>query len=89
MSEDLNSIKQRALNGFAEFINPMKVRTMKAAGIDIIEERRDGACTWHITGKRFIDCQSGSGIMNIGRHNREVVDVLKKALDTYDIGVLL
>lgn len=89
MSDDLNTLKQRALADFAEFVNPMKVRTLKAACIDLIEERRDGACTWDLTGRRFIDCQTGSGIMNVGRHNREIVAALKKALDTYDIGVFL
>ena len=74
---------------FQKYISPMKVRTMKAAGLDIIEDRRDGACVWDITGKKYIDCQTGSGIMNVGRHNREIVEALKKALDTYDIGVFL
>jgi len=83
------AIKQQALKDFAEFINPMKVRTMKSAGIDIIEEKRSGACLWDITGKRFIDCQTGSGIMNVGRHNPEIVAALKQALDTYDIGIFL
>jgi putrescine aminotransferase len=82
-------IKQQALKDFAEFINPMKVRTMKSAGIDIIEEKRSGACSWDITGKRYIDCQTGSGIMNVGRGNQEIAEALKKALDTYDIGVFL
>jgi len=82
-------IKQQALKDFAEFINPMKVRTMKSAGIDIIEEKRSGACSWDITGKRYIDCQPGSGIMNVGRGNQEIAEALKKALDTYDIGVFL
>ena len=82
-------LKEQALADFAEFINPMKVRTLKSAGIDLIEEKRGGASTWDITGKRFIDCQTGSGIMNVGRHNPEIVEVLKKALDTYDIGVFL
>lgn len=83
------TIKEQALKDFAEFINPMKVRTMRSAGIDIIEEKRSGACLWDITGKRFIDCQTGSGIMNVGRHNPEIVAVLKQALDTYDIGIFL
>jgi len=39
----------------------MKVRTMKAAKLDIIEQRREGACVWDITGKKYIDCQTGSG----------------------------
>ena len=82
-------VKQQALKDFAEFINPMKVRTLKSAGIDIIEEKRGGASSWDITGKRYIDCQTGSGIMNAGRRNPEIVAALKKALDSYDIGVFL
>jgi len=62
---------------------------MKAAGLDIIEDRRDGAAVYDITGRKYIDCQTGSGIMNVGRHNREIVDALKRALDSYDIGVFL
>ncbi len=89
MEEDSQRVKQQALSDFSKYISPMKVRTMKAAGLDIIEDRRDGASVWDITGKKYIDCQTGSGIMNVGRHNREIVDALKKALDTYDIGVFL
>ena len=44
---------------------------------------------WDLTGKRYIDCQTGSGIMNVGRRNREIVEALKEALDHYDIGVFL
>ncbi|HVN71319.1 MAG TPA: aspartate aminotransferase family protein [Desulfomonilia bacterium] len=86
---DSMEIKKKVLADFSEFINPMKVRTLKSAGIDFIEEKRSGACSWDITGKRFIDCQTGSGIMNVGRHNPEIVAALKEALDTYDIGVFL
>lgn len=89
MPADSEKLKTQALADFSEFINPMKTRTMKSAGLDIIEDRRDGASVWDITGRKYIDCQTGSGIMNVGRHNREIVRVLKDALDTYDIGVFL
>ncbi len=89
MGNDIQKIKEQALADFSKYINPAKVRTMKTAGLDIIEDKRDGASVWDITGRKYIDCQTGSGIMNVGRHNREIVDVLKKALDTYDIGVFL
>ncbi|HSV95610.1 MAG TPA: hypothetical protein VLM75_01620 [Spirochaetota bacterium] len=65
----------------------MKVRTLKSAGIDIIGKKRAGACTRDITGKRYIDCQTGSGIMNVGRRNPEIAAALKQALDAYDMGV--
>ena len=89
MEHDLKKVKENALADFSRYISPMKVRTMKAAGLDIIEDKREGACVWDITGKKYIDCQTGSGIMNVGRRNNEIVAALKKALDTYDIGVFL
>jgi putrescine aminotransferase len=86
---DYAKLKKQALADFAEYVGPMKARTMKSAGLDIIEAKREGASVWDLTGKKYIDCQTGSGIMNLGRHNREVAQVLKEALDTYDIGVFL
>lgn len=88
-SQDLEKLKEQAFADFATYINPMKVRTLNQAGIHIMEGKREGACVYDITGKKYIDCQTGSGIMNVGRHNPEIVSVLKKALDTLDIGVFL
>jgi len=86
---DYGKMKKQALADFAEYVGPMKARTMKNAGLDIIEGRREGASVWDLTGKKYIDCQTGSGIMNVGRHNREIAQALKDALDTLDIGVFL
>jgi putrescine aminotransferase len=89
MENDPVKIKTEALSDFSKFIGPMKVRIMKAAGLDIIEDKREGVNVWDITGKKYIDCQTGSGIMNVGRRNPDIIEALKKALDTYDIGVFL
>jgi acetylornithine/succinyldiaminopimelate/putrescine aminotransferase len=89
MGTDLAEMKKEALKDFSDFINPMKVRTMRTVGLDIIEDRRSGASVWDITGQKFIDCQTGSGIMNVGRRNPEIVEALKGALDNYDMGVFL
>jgi len=89
MENNPAKIKTEALSDFSKFISPMKVRVMKAAGLDIIEDKREGVNVWDITGKKYIDCQTGSGIMNAGRRNPDIIEALKKALDTYDIGVFL
>ncbi|MCG6534522.1 MAG: aminotransferase class III-fold pyridoxal phosphate-dependent enzyme, partial [Syntrophales bacterium LBB04] len=89
MAIDREKIKKQALADFTEYISPMKARPMKSAGLDIIEDKREGVSVWDLTGKKYIDCQTGSGIMNVGRHNPEIVQALKDALDTYDIGVFL
>lgn len=88
-AKDMEEVKKQAFADFAKYINPMKVRTLKQAGIHIMEGKREGAAVWDITGQKYIDCQTGSGIMNVGRHNPEIVDTLKNALDSLDIGVFL
>ena len=79
-------MKKEVLDNFAGYVNPQKTRMLKSAGLDILEERREGACVWDITGKKFIDCISSAGSFNVGRHNPEIVRTLKEALDMYDLG---
>ncbi|MHB0884745.1 MAG: aspartate aminotransferase family protein [Bacillota bacterium] len=83
------AVKAQALKDYAEYVNPMKVRTLKSAGLDIIEGRRDGAKVWDLSGRMYIDCITGAGSFNSGRRNPEIVEVLKRALDEMDIGVFL
>jgi acetylornithine/succinyldiaminopimelate/putrescine aminotransferase len=89
MNEDLSAIKAQALADYAEYSNPMKLRILKHAGLEIIEGRREGALMWDITGKQYVDCITSAGSMNVGRRNPEVIAALKEALDQYDLGVFL
>ncbi len=89
MSETPEEIKARALAEYAEYCNPMKVRTLKHAGLEVVEGRREGACMWDLSGKQYIDCITSAGSMNVGRRNPEVIAALKEALDEYDIGVFI
>lgn len=65
---------------FAELINPMKVRTLKSAGLDVIEDQRDGVHVTDLRGRRFIDCFTGAGSFNVGRRNPVIVAALEKAI---------
>ena len=89
MSEDLEAIKAQALADYGAYCNPMKLRTLRHAGLEIIEGRREGARMWDLTGAEYIDCITSAGSMNVGRRNPEVIAALKEALDQYDIGVFL
>ncbi len=90
MSKDeLEALKQQTLSDFAKYVNPQKTRVLKNAGLSIIEGKREGASVWDITGEKYIDCITSAGSFNVGRRNPEVVDVLRKALDEYDLGVFL
>ena len=81
--------KTQILKDFSKHINPSRVRVLKAAGLDLVEDRREGPYVWDISGKKFIDCITGAGSFNVGRRNPQVIEALKKALDQYDLGGFL
>lgn len=81
--------KSRALDDFAIYLNPQKVRVMKAAGLDIIEARREGAWVWDLDGRKFLDCFTSAGSFNVGRHNPRIVAAAHRAVDELDNGNFL
>jgi putrescine aminotransferase len=84
--KDVEKIRKETEENYREYVNPFAMRMLKNSSLDIIEGRREGASVWDISGEKYIDCVTGAGIFNVGRHNPEVVESLKKALDTYDMG---
>ncbi|MBN1572884.1 MAG: aspartate aminotransferase family protein [Deltaproteobacteria bacterium] len=84
--KDVEKIRKETEENYREYVNPFAMRMLKNASLDIIEGKREGASVWDISGEKYIDCVTGAGIFNVGRHNPEVVEALKKALDTYDMG---
>jgi len=84
--KDPEKIRQQTEHYYREHVNPFALRMFKNASLDIIEGKREGACVWDVSGQKYIDCVTGAGIFNVGRHNKDVVEALKKALDHYDMG---
>jgi putrescine aminotransferase len=84
-----DATKQHALDQFATFINPQKVRVMKAAGLDIIEAKRSGPWVWDVEGAKFLDCFTSAGSFNVGRRNPRVVAAAHAAIDQLDNGNFL
>lgn len=87
--DEIEEVKAKALSDFSKYVNPQKARVLKAAGLDIIEGKREGAYIWDITGKKYIDCITSAGSFNVGRRNPDIINALKTALDEYDLGVFL
>jgi len=84
--KDPEKIRKETETNYREYVNPFALRMFKNASLDIIEGKREGASVWDISGEKYIDCVTGAGIFNIGRHNEEVARAFKRALDTYDMG---
>ncbi|MGO9195594.1 MAG: aspartate aminotransferase family protein [Acidimicrobiales bacterium] len=81
--------KQAALEQFATYLNPQKVRVLRAAGLDVIEAERSGPFVWDLDGRRFLDCFTSAGSFNVGRRNPRVVAAAHAAIDRLDHGNFL
>ena len=89
MTENLANLKKSIINDFNIYMNSMKTRTLKHAGLDIITDKREGVYIWDITGKRFLDCITGAGSFNLGHRNPVIMKALANALETTDVGIFL
>jgi putrescine aminotransferase len=72
---------------FGRYINEGQVKYLKAGHLDVQETKREGITfTDPYSGQQLIDCFSSAGSFNTGRKNKELLAVLEKALDEYDMG---
>ncbi len=91
MVKDLNYIAQssraEATDQFARHVSSGKVDFFRAAGIDFVMGRREGAFLWDVTGEpRLIDCHCNGGVYNLGHRHPEVVRALTASLQELDVG---
>jgi acetylornithine/succinyldiaminopimelate/putrescine aminotransferase len=70
----------------AEVMAPGRLERLHAAGLDIMEGRREGPYIYDQHGTRYIDAISGAGTFNLGRRRPELVAELKLAVRETDQG---
>jgi acetylornithine/succinyldiaminopimelate/putrescine aminotransferase len=79
--------KEQAIANFEKYISPQKVAAYRALGFDFVPGRREGVRIWDIDGSRsLINLRSSGGVFNLGHRAPHLIDVLRRALDDYDIG---
>lgn len=75
------------LDRYAAFVSPAKVETFRAAGIHFAIGRREGPYIWNADGeRRLINCHCNGGVFNLGHRHPAVLETLRAALETLDIG---
>jgi len=78
--------KDEFLDKSKAFWNPGKTQSWQDFGIDLVIGRREGYFLYDIDGRRLIDVHLNGGTYNLGHRNPELVAVLKRAADHYDMG---
>jgi len=80
----------RAKDQFIEksktYWNPGKTQSWQDFGVDLVIDRREGYFLYDLDGRRLIDLHLNGGTYNLGHRNRELVDVLRRAMDHFDLG---
>ena len=79
--------KEETMDRFARHVSSGKVGFFKAAGIEFVPGRREGAYLYDLAGeKRVIDCHCNGGVFNLGHRNPDVIAALVGGLQSLDIG---
>ncbi|MCK6555967.1 aminotransferase class III-fold pyridoxal phosphate-dependent enzyme [Candidatus Binatia bacterium] len=82
MTED----KRRIFDLAERHVCPGRTRTFQGLGIDLVIGRREGYRIWDLDGRELLDFHLNGGVFNLGHRNPEVVESLRAAMDTLDIG---
>jgi acetylornithine/succinyldiaminopimelate/putrescine aminotransferase len=70
----------------ARHLSPSKAKAYQAAGISMVQGRREGVRVWDLEGRDYINCRSSGGVFNFGHNPRFAMDALAAAVQEHDIG---
>lgn len=68
------------------FWNPGKTQAWQDMGVDLVIDRREGYLLWDIDGRRLIDLHLNGGTYNIGHRHPELIEVLNRGTQRFDMG---
>lgn len=82
-----SSNKNRAIAAFRDHVSSGKAAFFQKYGMDFVMGRREGPYLWDLDGaKRLFNLHCNGGVFNLGHRNSELIELLKKGLDEFDIG---
>lgn len=82
----MSSEKQDFLRRSEEFWNPGKTRAWQDMGVDLVIDRREAYYLYDMDGNRYIDVHLNGGTYNLGHRNPELVEVLSRGMERFDMG---
>ena len=78
--------KQEFLEKSKTFWNPGKTQAWQDMGVDLVIDRREGYFLYDMDGRRLIDVHLNGGTYNIGHRHPELVEVLHRGTQRFDMG---
>jgi putrescine aminotransferase len=83
---DCSPYKARVLRSAYEHLIPGRVAGFHELGIDLVMGEREGYRFKDIDGQEYMDFHLNGGVFTLGHRNPELVAILRKSLETLDIG---
>jgi len=82
-----SSEKRKYIELFSKNVSKGKVDFYKKNNINFVMGKREGPWLYDIDGKKKVyNLHSNGGVFNLGHRNKQIIDTLKEALDSVDIG---
>jgi acetylornithine/succinyldiaminopimelate/putrescine aminotransferase len=78
--------KDQFLEDSKAFWNPGKTQFWQDVGVDLVIEDREGYFLFDMDGRRLIDVHLNGGTYNIGHRHPELIEVINKATQRFDMG---
>jgi acetylornithine/succinyldiaminopimelate/putrescine aminotransferase len=79
--------RQEIFESYGRHVSAGKVKFFQEAGIDFVFGKREGPYVWDIDGvHRLINCHSNGGVFNLGHRHPEIIQAMREALNSLDIG---
>ena len=86
MIEAQSPEKKEFIRKSIEFWNPGKTQFWQDVGVDLVIDRRQDYFLYDMDGRRLIDVHLNGGTYNIGHRHPELVEVLNRGTQRFDMG---
>ncbi len=86
MIEAQSAEKKEFIRKSIEFWNPGKTQFWQDVGVDLVIDRRQDYFLYDMDGRRLIDVHLNGGTYNIGHRHPELVEVLNRGTQRFDMG---
>lgn len=78
--------RKQLIKTYAGRVSRGKVKFYGRYGFTLVPDRREGAYLYDVNGKKYLNLHCNGGVFNLGHRNPQIIEALRRGLETYDIG---
>ncbi len=78
--------RKELVRTYARHVSRGKVKFYNRYGFTLVPRRREGAYLYDVNGKKYLNLHCNGGVFNLGHRNPQIIEAVRRGLETYDIG---